>query len=94
MASMSRKSSFSAPGTVKLDHVVPPSVVLRTVPLVPLAQTTRSLTALTPRSRAPLPVESGVQWKGGWTCIRPTDRNSMTSRMRMMWRPLLTQAPA
>src|SRR5579862_4894711 len=55
-ASMSRKSSFAASGIVSVCHVPPPSAVRRTVPFVPLAHTTRSLAALTPRSRAVTPL--------------------------------------
>src|SRR5262249_44569027 len=59
-ASTSRKSSVSASGTLSFRHVAPPSAVRRTVPLAPLAQTTLSPTALTPRRRAFTPLVCGV----------------------------------
>jgi hypothetical protein len=49
---MSLKSIFSAPGTFPGTQVFPPSVVLRKVPCVPLAQATRLSTADTPRRPA------------------------------------------
>src|SRR5262245_54202085 len=61
IASMSRKSSFSVPGIVDRCQLSPPFVVRIIVPFAPLAQTTRSLTALTPRSRAVTPLVCGVQ---------------------------------
>jgi hypothetical protein len=63
IASISRKSSFSVDGIVRTCQVVPPSAVLRIVPLAPPAQATRSLTALTPRSRAVTLLFCGVHWK-------------------------------
>src|SRR3982750_832220 len=60
-ASTSRKSSAAASGIVSFVHVVPPSSVRRTVPLAPLAQATRSLTALTPRRRAVTPLACASQ---------------------------------
>src|SRR5512135_2110781 len=55
-ASTSLKSRESAPGTWPTIHVVPPSVVRKYVPCVPLTHATLELTALTPRnlSRVPL----------------------------------------
>src|SRR6266404_2937272 len=50
-ACTSRKSSASAPGTAAACQVAP-SVVRRNVPFVPLAQTTFSLTTLSPRRPA------------------------------------------
>ena len=50
---MPRKSSFSAPGgVVQGCQVVPPSVVRRTVPAVPLAQATWGERAWIPRKLA------------------------------------------
>src|ERR1043165_9747845 len=60
IASTSRKSSASLV-TFNLLHVAPPSVVRNTVALEPLAQATRSLTALTPRKRAVTPLVCNVQ---------------------------------
>ena len=58
---MSRKSSLrGVRDRSPCFQVSPPSVVRRTVPAVPLAQTTLSLTALTPRRRALTPVSCGV----------------------------------
>ena len=51
-ASMSRKSRDSESGTATRAQVAPPSTVRTTVPLLPLAQATVSLTALTPRRRS------------------------------------------
>jgi hypothetical protein len=45
------------PGIVRFCHVRPPSTVRKIVPEAPLAQATRSLTALTPRSRAVTPLD-------------------------------------
>jgi hypothetical protein len=53
---MSRKSTVSVV-TVSFCHVVPPSLVRKTVLPEPLAQATRSLTALTPRSLAVTPLD-------------------------------------
>ena len=59
----------------------PPSVVLRIVPFVPLAQATRSLTALTPRSLAP---DAGRERgpadtrPGAWT--RPSEKQRAPAR--------------
>src|SRR5688572_20683596 len=58
---MSRKSSRPASGIVSVCHVCPPSIVLTTVPFAPLAQATDSLTALTPRSRAVVPLVCAAQ---------------------------------
>src|SRR5688572_5860183 len=49
---MSRKSSRSLVGLCSRFHVLPPSSLRRMVLPEPLAQTTRSLEALTPRRRA------------------------------------------
>src|SRR5581483_10319295 len=51
IASMSRKSSDSASAIGSFCHVRPASAVRTMVPFVPLAQTTRSFTALMPRKR-------------------------------------------
>src|SRR2546429_1597858 len=59
-ARIPRKSSDSAPGTLAACHVTPPSTVRRYVPPVPLAQTTRSSTALTPRSDAAVLAVCGI----------------------------------
>jgi hypothetical protein len=64
-ASMSRKSSVSAPATGRGLQVRPPSVVRRIVPFAPLAQATSADTALTPRSRAVTPEVCGCQPIGG-----------------------------
>src|SRR5262245_11779492 len=48
-ASISRNSFFSKPFTVYHFQFFPPLVVLPTVPLLPLTQTTLSLTTLKPR---------------------------------------------
>src|ERR1043165_9784294 len=48
-ASISLKSFFSKPVTVIHVHVLPPSKVFPTVPLLPLTQTTLSFTTLRPR---------------------------------------------
>src|SRR4030095_7595042 len=72
MASTSRKSSLSVV-TVRVVQVAPPSVVRKTVEPDPLAHATRSLTALTPRSRAVTPLVCSVQI--GRSKIR--DRRSM-----------------
>src|SRR5215467_4103553 len=60
-ARMPRKSSDSAPGTLEACHVLPPSTVRSHVPPVPLAQTTRSFTALTPRRDAVVLLVCGIQ---------------------------------
>src|ERR1043166_726187 len=57
---MSRKSRLS-PVTFNFSHVLPPSIVRKTVLPEPLAHATRSLTALTPRSRALTLLVCGVQ---------------------------------
>jgi hypothetical protein len=49
------------PGIVRFCHVRPPSTVRQIVPEAPLAQATRSLTALTPRSQAVTPLDWRVQ---------------------------------
>src|SRR5262245_32155869 len=67
-ASTSRKSSVSESGTLSLCHVSPPSAVRTTVPFAPLAQTTLSLTALTPRSLAVTPLDCVVQ-VGPCACV-------------------------
>jgi hypothetical protein len=60
-ALMPRKSSFSASGGVaQVCQVVPSSVVWRTVPCVPLAQTT-------PLPRAWMPRRLAVVWES-WIC--------------------------
>src|ERR1022692_3388055 len=61
MARTARKPSDSAPGTFATSQVAPPSMVRRYVPLLPLAQTTRSFTALTPRNDAVVLLVCGVQ---------------------------------
>src|ERR1051326_6261649 len=58
---MSRKSRASSVA-VSFCHVVPPSTVRNTVAPAPLAQATRSLTALTPRSRTFIPLVCMVQF--------------------------------
>src|SRR5579864_3870376 len=58
---MSLKSRLEAPETVHFRQLVPPSIVRRTVPCVPLAQTTLGLATLTPRSRAVVPLVCTVQ---------------------------------
>jgi hypothetical protein len=60
-AETSRKSRFSAPGTLAACQIAPPSVVRRKVPLVPLAQTTLGLAALTPRNDAVVPLVWAIQ---------------------------------
>src|SRR4029078_8205556 len=54
-ASMSRNSLFSKPLTLYHFHFFPPLVVLPTVPLLPLTQTTLSLTTLKPRRLVSVP---------------------------------------
>jgi hypothetical protein len=54
-ASMSRKSRRSGVGLGTVFHVPPPSALRRIVLPEPLAHTTRSLAALTPRNRAVTP---------------------------------------
>src|SRR5262245_35644969 len=61
-ASTSRKSSDSAPGTFSSCQVTPPSVVFRHVPPAPLAHAILSLTALTPRKRAFVPLVCSIHW--------------------------------
>src|SRR5882724_8443893 len=56
---MSLKSNCSESGTVSFCHVAPPSIVLKQVPRLPLAQAIFSLTALTPRNRALTPLSCG-----------------------------------
>src|SRR6185503_11256939 len=51
-----RKSREVKPGTVSTNHVRPPSIDRATVPRAPLAHTTRSLTTLSPRSSASVPL--------------------------------------
>ncbi len=55
-ASMSRNWRVAVPGGPTLCHVLPPFVVRSTVPTLPLAHTTLSLTTESPRSRAVEPV--------------------------------------
>jgi hypothetical protein len=55
-ASMSRNCSALVPGGPTCCHVAPPSIVLRTVPRLPLAHATFALTADRPRRRAVEPV--------------------------------------
>jgi hypothetical protein len=66
---MSRKSSFSVPGIVSLFQVAPPSILRMMVPPAPLAQMMRSLTALTPRSRAVTPVSRGCHRSDDVACV-------------------------
>src|SRR4030095_17063097 len=54
-ASISRKSFFSNPFTVNHFQFFPPLVVLPTVPLLPLTQTTLSFTTLIPRKLVLVP---------------------------------------
>jgi hypothetical protein len=75
-------SSFSAPGTFNTRQVAPPSVVRTIVPPVPLAQTTRSSTALIPRNLAAVPLISGVQGFGVAACKAVMRRISAGIRMR------------
>src|SRR5690242_2918806 len=77
IASMSRKSSASFL-TFNLLHVAPPSVVRNTVAPEPLAQATRSLTALTPRKRAVTPLVCNVQC-GTKTSPKPRPTLSKTN---------------
>ena len=62
-ASMSRNCKVAVPGGPTLCHVAPPSTVRRTVPPLPLAQTTDELTTDSPRSRALEPVGVSCQAK-------------------------------
>src|SRR5713226_2363777 len=59
-ARTARKSRSAAPGTVAARQCAPPSEVRRYVPLVPPAQTTVGLTALTPRSEAVVLLSCGT----------------------------------
>src|SRR5262245_40583832 len=61
MAWMPRKSTASAPATFAARQVAPPSVVTSHVPPLPLAQTVRASTALTPRREARVLLIWGTQ---------------------------------
>jgi len=77
-ASTSRKSNFSAPGTISRFQVVPPSAVRSTVPSAPLAHATRSFTALTPRNRAETPLIRTVH-----SCPNPARPNPKINKIRI-----------
>src|SRR6188768_2973806 len=80
---MSRKSRRSAAGADTGCQVAPASSERRIVLFEPLAHTTRSLAALTPRSLAVTPLTWGVQrgcttmWAA--TAISATGRNGVTA---------------
>src|SRR5215471_18295275 len=80
MARMPRKSSVSAPGTRAAIQVLPPSLVCRYVPPVPLAHTTLASTALTPRSDA---VELLVCAIHCWASAAAIRRRAVVRRMSL-----------
>src|SRR5689334_22230650 len=82
-ASTSRNWSESAPGTTPDRQVLPPSTVLRKVPLAPLAQTICSFTGLTEINRLVVPLTCWVSVGPGdiepGIAIRPSAKTSQRS---------------
>src|SRR4029453_702520 len=83
-ASMSRKSRRSVVGLCSFVHVLPPFSLRRIVLPEPLAQTTRSLTALTPRNRAVTP-DCWIVQEGAATTLT-TEMATTMIRMNQLFR--------
>src|ERR1043166_3280585 len=85
-ASISRNSLFSKPFTLYHFQFFPPLVVLPTVPLLPLTQTTLSLTTLKPRKLVLVPaVSSSTTGKDFWAQTISANKTIGTREKSFRW---------